>query len=491
MFIRLVLLPLVFVSCFSFVYAAEPAVRITEIFYDADGSDVGKEYVEVVNAGPGEIDMTTVKFSERPDSSDHFIGQGRGETVLQPGDVALIVADPDLFLQNYEFDGILLDTVQFSLLNAGSTVSLKRDGVLLHSVAYSSDRDGAQGNGDALHIDGNDSILSRRPSLGVASGITVDETNISSDAANVSESPVSDDQLRSISSDGVRLDVDPQHLFPASVAEFSVVRQNAEGGEGPLYGSWNFGDGTYLLGDAVEHSYLHPGAYIITFQEQIIQGGEIDGSERDGVSLQQEVVVRFPQVTVERLDEAFVLLRNHHSFVLDVSGWQIVSSDGSSFVFPDNSLVTAQGQVTVPFLLKPAHTVYFVTAGGGQFSGKNALVAGGTQDKDSVAADDVSYEEEEVGVEEAESFAEEDLSSDSSDARDKISDVRIIGSQNILSSGTSTLFSDADSEQGEKNGGVSKARMVVIWTLLLVTIIVIASAPLFFARNGRKEHDEV
>ena len=88
------------------VYAAEPMVRITEILYDAEGRDNGKEYVEVVNTGPGEIDMTAVKFFERDDrSTGRTIEQGTGSTVLQPGDIAVIVADPTLFSSNYNFDG--------------------------------------------------------------------------------------------------------------------------------------------------------------------------------------------------------------------------------------------------------------------------------------------------------------------------------------------------------------------------------------------------
>ena len=60
----------VFVLCvFStcFVYAVEPALRITEIMYDAEGGDEGKEFVEVVNVGSEVVDMTTVQFFERDD----------------------------------------------------------------------------------------------------------------------------------------------------------------------------------------------------------------------------------------------------------------------------------------------------------------------------------------------------------------------------------------------------------------------------------------
>ena len=155
------------------VYAAGPTVRITEILYNAEGLDEGKEYVEVVNVGPGKVDMTTVKFFERS-GSGHAIRQGVGDTVLLPGDVAVIVENPNLFLQYYaSFDGVLLDTSSFALLNAGATVSLERDGRLLHSVTYSS-QDGAQGDNNALHIASDDTISAGELSPGKVSGIDVD-----------------------------------------------------------------------------------------------------------------------------------------------------------------------------------------------------------------------------------------------------------------------------------------------------------------------------
>ena len=312
-----------------FVFAAESVVRITEILYNADGADTGKEYVEIINTGPGQIDMTTVKFFERQPGIGRAVRQGKGSAVLQSGDVAVIVADPDLFLQNYEEydlnDAVILDTSGFALLNAGATVSLEQDGRLLHSVTYSN-QNGADGNGDALHIADNDAISAGNPSAGSAHGVTVSIKN----TVNTDEfSAVAVQESHNKKTGGVSLVIIPLVIFPASTTKFSAVRTE-DREKKVLYGSWNFGDGTYVHGDVIEHSYLHQGVYIITFQEHT--------ESEVGVVLQEEVVVMFPRVTVKRLNEAFVLLHNHHPFVLDVSEWQLVS-EGSVFVFPDNSLV--------------------------------------------------------------------------------------------------------------------------------------------------------
>ena len=170
----------VFVLCvFSacFVYAADPALSITEIMYDAEGGDEGKEFVEVVNVGSEAIDMTSVQFFERDDRPDRpggSLAQHQGSAVLQPGGVAVIVAKPDLFLQQYSFDGVLLDTRNFALLNTGATVSLEIDGRLLHRVAYTAG-DGASGDGNSLHFRDGGAVVDK-PSPGMVHGVAVSDS---------------------------------------------------------------------------------------------------------------------------------------------------------------------------------------------------------------------------------------------------------------------------------------------------------------------------
>ena len=154
----------------------DPTLRITEIMYDAEGGDTGKEFVEVMNTGSEDIDMTRVKFFERNDRPDRpggSLAQSQGSTILQPGGVAVIVANPTSFLQHYtSFNGVLLDTRNFALLNAGATVSVTIDGRLLHSVTYTTD-DGAKGDGTSLHIRQDGDIVADDPSPGVMSGATI------------------------------------------------------------------------------------------------------------------------------------------------------------------------------------------------------------------------------------------------------------------------------------------------------------------------------
>ena len=90
--------------------------------------------------------------------------------MLQPGGVAVIVAKPELFLENYTYSGVVLDTSNFALLNAGARVSLTVEERVLHRITYALE-DGANGDGKSLHIKQNDTLAPGDPSPGTVSDI--------------------------------------------------------------------------------------------------------------------------------------------------------------------------------------------------------------------------------------------------------------------------------------------------------------------------------
>ena len=484
----------VFMACvFSVgvVYAAESVLSITEIMYDAVGGDEGKEFVEVVNTGSGEIDMTKVKFFERNDRPDRPGGslvQSQGSTVLLPGEVAIIVAKPELFLQQYSFDGVLLDTRNFALLNTGATVSLEIDDRLLHSVTYTAG-DGAKGDGNSLHIKQDGVVFVSEPSPGVVQGIVADTFSVSErdvGSGVVDTQVMSNAQRRDVETDtssafvpdmqkmAVREEKppifvsDPSVVFSASTTRFSVVRQRG-GQEEVLYGLWNFGDGDYTYGTVVEHAYLHPGAYIVVFQE-------LDENGSEGFALQKEIRVLFPQVSIERIDDAFVRLHNRYPFILDVSGWRI-ESQGVVFDFPMRSLVLGQNSIVVPFAIPEGQDVFFVTAGGGQFNGTYISPDVNASGSSVVVATSANEEQKTdfVGVPAPVSTKESAfLERDAVVERERSSDT----------THTDVFVADAVGDQEEKHTGVA-VRMIVMWVVLLIGIIVIALVPLIFVRREK------
>lgn len=127
---------------------ASASVQITEIMYDVSGSDAGREWVEVTNAGAGPADLSAYKFFEA--NANHALVLAGGAGVLPPGASAVIAQDPAKFKADWPFYfGALFDS-SFSLSNSGETLAIKNAALAVEdSVTYQSSA-GASGDGESL-----------------------------------------------------------------------------------------------------------------------------------------------------------------------------------------------------------------------------------------------------------------------------------------------------------------------------------------------------
>lgn len=124
-------------------------VEITEIMYDAVGSDSGKEWIELRNNGTTSILVSDMKLSEG--NTNHLINSVRGGDMLGVGTYAILANDGSKFItDNPEYSGQVFHSA-FSLSNEGEYVALKCDTVALHSVTYASST-GAHGDGQTLQL---------------------------------------------------------------------------------------------------------------------------------------------------------------------------------------------------------------------------------------------------------------------------------------------------------------------------------------------------
>ena len=112
------------------------ALRITEIMYNAEGADTGKEYVRISNTGSEDIDTSGLVLSEH--GRERRI-QSKGIT-LSPGDNAVIVGSPDKFAEHYTYSGTVLDSTNYALNNTGSTLILILNGENLHTITIQQGR---------------------------------------------------------------------------------------------------------------------------------------------------------------------------------------------------------------------------------------------------------------------------------------------------------------------------------------------------------------
>ncbi|MBL8158356.1 lamin tail domain-containing protein [bacterium] len=126
---------------------ASAQVSITEIMYDLhQGSDSGREWIEVYNSGTATVDLTKWKLVES--GKNHKISKTRGG--LAAGTYAIIADNPTKFAVDHpDYAGALFDSA-FSLSNDGEMLFLYApDDVLADEVGFTKE-DGGSGTGDSL-----------------------------------------------------------------------------------------------------------------------------------------------------------------------------------------------------------------------------------------------------------------------------------------------------------------------------------------------------
>src|SRR3989344_7115651 len=112
-------------------------LSITEIMYNPDGSDTGREWIEVYNGGSSVVDLVDWIFFEA--ETNHEVAYYSGPTTVASGSYAIIASDPEKFKIDFpNYNGVLYDS-SFSLSNTGETLALKKDEAIVDSVTYSSD----------------------------------------------------------------------------------------------------------------------------------------------------------------------------------------------------------------------------------------------------------------------------------------------------------------------------------------------------------------
>lgn len=128
-------------------------VVISEVMYNPDGLDSGREWIEIKNISSQDIDIASWKFREN--SINHSINLISGASVLSPGQFAVIADNADVFLaDNPSFSGNLFDS-SFSLSNSGERLSILND--TLKEVDYVNYFDdwGASGTDETLQFESN------------------------------------------------------------------------------------------------------------------------------------------------------------------------------------------------------------------------------------------------------------------------------------------------------------------------------------------------
>jgi len=323
----------IFCSFFLVPFSLSAQIIFSEVMYNPDGSDKGKEWIEIYNNGEKAVDLIDWKLFEA--DTNHKIKplEDNGSLSLPAGSYAIIVDNVDKFKENYpNFLGQIFDSV-YSLSNTGEELIL-RDSELndISSFKYSSDL-GANGDGNSLQLV-NSAWEASPPTLG---GFN----NSGSNQNQVVESPI---KVSSAGTPGGGNDyVEKFKIFADAGEDRKVVvgadtfyKAKALGIEKkPLKNAryvWTFGDGSIKEGQNILYSYSYPGEYVVVLN---VSSGEYTASDRILVNVLPADVV------ISDAETSFIELENKSSFELDLSWWRIRSGK-NYFTLPKNTIIACQ-----------------------------------------------------------------------------------------------------------------------------------------------------
>jgi len=127
-------------------------ITINEIMYNLPGLDRNREWIELFNGGPEDINITGWKFFEYSTDSYHLFTLSQGSMVIPTGGYAIVAADATTFLNEHPACNCTVIESGFWLSNTGDTITLKdASSVIIDEVSYHNSW-GASGNGKTLEL---------------------------------------------------------------------------------------------------------------------------------------------------------------------------------------------------------------------------------------------------------------------------------------------------------------------------------------------------
>lgn len=316
------------------------AVSISEIMYDLEGSDSGREWVELYNEGD-DVDIALWRFFEG--DTNHKLTIIQGATVLSAGGYAIIADNAETFLADHpNYNGVLFDS-SFSLSNTGEYIAIRNEESLdVDSVSYSSEL-GANGDGNSLHFKGAMVSVSMPTPGGPSSQTVVQPKPAPTTDSNNADTEVSKD-APILPKDTKKISADAGIDRTVLVGNDTLFVAKAFGHEGePLDTAeylWSFGDGSIERGHQTLHTYVLPGDYVV---QLTVTSGKYSDTDRIYVT------ANVPNISVSEIKSGqagYISITNHASDEIDVSRW-IIRSGGRQFQFPQGTIIMAR--TTVPF----------------------------------------------------------------------------------------------------------------------------------------------
>ncbi|OHA08248.1 MAG: hypothetical protein A3B37_03160 [Candidatus Sungbacteria bacterium RIFCSPLOWO2_01_FULL_59_16] len=309
--------------------------------YDPDGTDTGREWVEVYNDGVASVDLTGVSLVEG--GTRHKIASYLGgASTIASGAHAIVADRPELFLADYPGVSPVFDSA-FSLSNTGETLALSEsaespdvDSVSWPAEAAATGGKSWQRSGEAwvtaLATPGTENADAEEvATTTTGTSSSGGGSGVSTHAETPGLSTYSPPPALKVSAGRVRL------APPRTTLRFDPVASVAD----RISFRWSWGDGGSSRGKVGRHSYRFPGRYAVVLYARTSLGAA-------AVS-RTTVTVAEPEIAVAASpgDGGFIEIRNGGSDELNLGDFSLRAGSGS-FTFPEDSIVLPGASVKVP-----------------------------------------------------------------------------------------------------------------------------------------------
>lgn len=380
-----------------FPNVASAEVHITEIMYDLDGADSGREWIEVHNTNSEDVDLSDYRFLEN--DVNHRINiydpDDDGLTnILPAGEHAVIADGPPKFLVDYpNFSGLLFDS-SFSLLDGGEELSIVNpEGETVHSVHYLPEW-GAGSTGNSLQYNGEkwipavptpgktnanqaideteDDDSNNQDEDNSGSGQNADQNNQSnqnnsSESSHSGQNPLSNFAHKidlEVGSGRVRYGVINSPLDFQAISnheKISTSEEESSTNKTPRF-YWSFGDAGNNRGDKITHTYYHEGEYNLVLNADYLN---------QSTTSRNKVIIRKPEIQVSLTTSGKlvdILLVNQSDFEVNFGHFSFrtlkkhsensfenqdnfnsnrLKASDNSFVIPPDTIIDANSQIKI------------------------------------------------------------------------------------------------------------------------------------------------
>lgn len=333
-FVLLILIP-------KFTFAS---VYISEIFYDAVGSDTGREWVEIHNDTNVSVDLSSYKLNESDQNHKINVFVEGGSSFVESGKYAVVADNPSLFLEdNTSFSGLLFDS-SFSLKNTGEQLILKNSGEEeIDSVFYDPSVGGA---GDGTSLQKNNNIwISALATPGMGFSITDNEV-IAQEVLTENSSTSNSNNIDYVKRGKIEVYAgEDKEVLAGSFVEFRGLSYGLE--KEPLTNArylWSFGDGSFDEGKNIFHTYIYPGKYKV-----FLEVSSLDYTNNDSLTVEVlEPKIKISDIQSILEGDGFVELENFSDTDINIGLW-ILKYFNQTYIIPKNTFIFNNSKIKIPF----------------------------------------------------------------------------------------------------------------------------------------------